>query len=497
MITPRCRAVTAFIAIVSPSRIMAWLAGMFAVFALAPVSALGATGEITGRVTDAATGVGIANVSVSVFGPAGSYGGSTMTDSGGRYTVAGLATGKYTVGFSSGPGGNYIAQFYDGKSSIGSADLVAVTAGSSTPGIDAALSPVLPPVTTVTGSISGTVTNAATGGAVAGIDVTVYSSVGSATTATTTDGAGRYTISGLAPGTCLVGFAGTGFVTQFYNGKSTLASANPLSIRAASITTGINAAMVSAPRPTAAISGTATDAGTHAALAGIWVTVYTSAGQRISSTTTGPTGGYIIAGLTPATYKVEFAGTGFVTQFYDNEQSLASADPVTVSGGSTTSDINAALAALTVVRSPTPSGVTLSGLASNHPRLRFTVAHGTNAPDLKTITVASMNGGLGLSNNAIVKVCSGKAKHRKCQPIIKGVTITGGTIKTWRLSSGRLVLQLNSPSPKITLTLSTPLLNESKSLRTKAQQRKATGLKSTVNVTDTTGKTTTLLLRLS
>ena len=107
-----------------------------------------------------------------------------------------------------------------------------------------------------------------------------------------------------------------------------------------------------------------------------------------------------------------------------------------------------------------------------------------------------MNGGLGLSDKAIVKVCSGKAKHSKCQLIVKGVSISGAKIKTWRLSSGRLVLRLNSPSPRITLTLSTPILNESKALRKKAAQHRAKGLKATVKVTDTTGKTTTLLLKL-
>ena len=250
--------------------------------------------------------------------------------------------------------------------------------------------------------------------------------------------------------------------------------------------------------PTGAISGTVTNATTHVALAGIVVTVYTPAGAATGATaTTDSAGTYTVSGLAPGSYKVGFSGTGFVSEFYNGKSSLSVADLVSVAGGSTTSGINATLAVVIVVGPPTSSGVSLSGLASGQPRLRFTVSHGTNAPNLKTIAIGSLNGGLGLSNKAIVKVCLGTGKHRNCHLILKGASISGGTIKSWQLSSGRLVLRLKLPSPKVTVTLSSPLLEESKALQEKAQHHKATGLKGTVKTTDTVGKTTTLLLKLS
>ncbi len=52
-------------------------------------------GTISGRVTSAATGLPLANISVSASGADGS--GYSYTDAGGNYTIVGLGSGSYSV----------------------------------------------------------------------------------------------------------------------------------------------------------------------------------------------------------------------------------------------------------------------------------------------------------------------------------------------------------------------------------------------------------------
>jgi hypothetical protein len=55
-------------------------------------------------------------------------------------------------------------------------------------------------------------------------------------------------------------------------------------------------------------------------------------------------GAYTVSGLPPGSYRVAFAASGHVSQFYNAQPSLAGADPVTVTAGSSTAGIDAALA---------------------------------------------------------------------------------------------------------------------------------------------------------
>jgi hypothetical protein len=71
------------------------------------------------------------------------------------------------------------------------------------------------------------------------------------------------------------------------------------------------------------------------------------AGEFIASATTDVTGEYHVAGLAPGTYKVQFvppSESEFVGQYFKAKATLASAEPVTVNEGSTTTAINAELA---------------------------------------------------------------------------------------------------------------------------------------------------------
>jgi hypothetical protein len=100
-------------------------------------AALAVGGQISGTVTDASTTSPVAGVEVILYDSNGDLVALAQTTSDGTYTITGLITGSYRVGFN--PGGTYVPQFYNGKSSLAVADTVSVTAGATATGVDAAL----------------------------------------------------------------------------------------------------------------------------------------------------------------------------------------------------------------------------------------------------------------------------------------------------------------------------------------------------------------------
>jgi Carboxypeptidase regulatory-like domain len=79
-------------------------------------AALAAGGQISGTVTDASTSSPVAGVFVQAYDSGGNPVGYSQTASDGTYTLSGLATGSYKVGFV--PSGNYVPQFYNGKATL-------------------------------------------------------------------------------------------------------------------------------------------------------------------------------------------------------------------------------------------------------------------------------------------------------------------------------------------------------------------------------------------
>src|SRR5271165_353651 len=237
-----------------------------------------------------------------------------------------------------------VLEYYNGKPSLASADPVGVTAGATTSGVNAAM--------VAGGQITGTVTDSATRAALAGICVQASDSSGGEVASTQTNSSGVYTLSALPTGSYRVGFAdcaagpdnaGT-YVTQYYNGKATLASADPIAVTAGTTTSGINAAMVTHGE----ITGTVTDSASKAPVAGICVDIYDSSGSVVSSVPTDSSGAYVSPRLAAGSYHVGFFNCGastYASQYYNDQATLASADPVTVTDGTTTSGINAALVA--------------------------------------------------------------------------------------------------------------------------------------------------------
>ncbi len=313
-------------------------------------TALQTEGQIAGTVTAATGGAPVHNEGVTVYDSGGNAVTTTCTAADGSYTTAGLPDGSYTVAFTSGlagdsscpAGNNYLPQYYDGKASRGAADPVTVAAGSTHANVNAALA--------TGGQITGTVT-AATGGAdVQNAAVSVYDAGGNVVGTACTAADGTYTVSQLPTGSYRVGFAnGCGasnnYLPQFSSGKSTLASADPVSVTAGSPTSGIDAALLTGGR----IFGIVTAAFNGSGRPGFAVSVYDANGTVVGTACTFGDGSYGVRGLPTGSYKVGFANgcnnatSGFETQYYSGHDTLASADPVSVTAGSDVGGIDASM----------------------------------------------------------------------------------------------------------------------------------------------------------
>ncbi len=196
------------------------------------------TGSIQGKTIDASSSLAIEGIEVCAYeAPEFEFAGCTETDAAGEYTLSNLGSGSYKVEFwGRNEGLNYLTQFYNGKSTFAQASLVSVTAPAATPNIDAEMH--------AGGQIKGKVTDASSAAAIPGAEVCAYEvpelEFGGCAL---TKAGGEYTISGLVSDSYKVEFWAEpfGYLTQFYNGKSTFSQAEAVLVSAPGVVSGIDA----------------------------------------------------------------------------------------------------------------------------------------------------------------------------------------------------------------------------------------------------------------
>lgn len=203
-------------------------------------------GSISGTVTAGGQGGPLAGVLVSANRDVGlgylSQFASDTTAADGTYTLSGLASADYKVGFytvTSQP--DYSGGFYNGSSNNPAGDDVTVSAPNETAGIDAALAP-------KPGSISGTVTAEQGGALLEGVQVSANRDIGqglSEFSTATTAADGTYTLYGLDSGDYKVFFSSGNFSDQWYDASSNNPTGVDVTVSAPDGRTGINAALKS------------------------------------------------------------------------------------------------------------------------------------------------------------------------------------------------------------------------------------------------------------
>lgn len=193
---------------------------------------LQAGGQITGSVTDAVTHLPVKGVDVCA--PSVSPAEIThcgQSDSSGEYQIHSLPTSSYNVEFFVERSPNYIRQYYPGKASWSEAEPFSVTAGATTPNIDAAMQEGV--------QITGRITEADSGEPIDWIVACALNPITEAQvgcSSSTPHEEDRYSIAGLPLGSYVVGFSidheedgmvlhPDEYVRQYYDGKPTFAEA--------------------------------------------------------------------------------------------------------------------------------------------------------------------------------------------------------------------------------------------------------------------------------
>lgn len=276
-------------------------------------------GAISGKLTDAVSGLPVANHYVHIHdASSGDYLTSGLTDATGVYLVAGLPNGSYKVDF--GSDSTYYSIWYPNAASRSQGAAVNVTAPNTTGGINGSLKR--------GGSISGRVTDER-GNPLSYTGVSAEAGNQGEEEWANTDYDGNYTITGLAPGSYRVEFEGrdNGYVPQYYKDGYYSDEYQPVQVTASATTGGVDAALSRG----GSISGKVTDA-SGAPISDVEVLVYDKNGNEIYDASTEPDGSYSVGGLPTGSYKVRFMGyeQGYVETYYGGAARLAEAALVKV-----------------------------------------------------------------------------------------------------------------------------------------------------------------------
>lgn len=335
--------------------------------------------------------VGAAGVTVTLYDMSNTVLGVTATDANGYYIFNNLAAGSYYVGFSNLPLGYILT-----NSDQGGNDAVDSDPNKGT-GLTA-------PITLANGDVNLTLDAGIVWGGgrngtaslgdrvwydansngiqdagengVAGVTVTLYEADGTTIIRSiTTDAFGEYIFTGLDAGSYVVGFSnlpvGYTFTTANQGSDDELdADADGTSGGKTGVVAlgegeenlSLDAGLVSAPGLASLgnyvwndLNQDGTQDPNEPGVPGVTVTLYTSTGTQVSSTSTDATGMYQFTGLTPGSYYVEFtnlpAGFEFTGQDAGTDETVDSdADPVngstewvTLSAGQNYPDLDAGI----------------------------------------------------------------------------------------------------------------------------------------------------------
>lgn len=294
------------------------------------------SGGISGKVTDAVSGLPLQNIVVMARSTDKTHYWSAGTDANGNYRIlTNLATGTYNVTV-------VLAEGHVPRTVSG----IAVTAGVETPGVNLVLGQ--------SGIISGRVTATPSGNPLGNATVTIVSRDGQYSGFTQTDATGYFRISsGL----------GTGTYTVFAVYEMSFGQATGVNVVAGSETSNVNIALaVSPPQPSGIIMGRVTDTISNP-ITTARVTAQGPAGSGEASTD--EKGNYIISkGLGTGTYTVRASATGYSPQNVSN---------ISVTVSQATSNINFQLSPISPAQSGRISG-TVQGDENPIPEFQYPIA---------------------------------------------------------------------------------------------------------------------------
>ena len=360
--------------------------------------------SITGTVTDT-DGAPLAGIAVSALTGDDRVNGRTVqTDAAGKFTIATLAAGSYSLRYASAPATDvpegteppapaYAPQWWKGASSAATATYFTVKAGKTV----AARNAVMVDAASLTGSVAATLGNNS------GV-VRVYDADGNE--AARVDYAqNAYTFTGLAPGQYRVlvsplGGENSPTPTPVWSGdKSTFATAVAIDVAAGS---AVTVPLITAPDAVTSIAGSVVAAADKLPVSDVQVAAYrlTPDGsyEPFAWGYSNGLGVYTIDGLAVGSYKLLVASfdypAAYKSQYYLGATTLAKATVVTVGevGATTPASKVSLIAATPVVQMSTP---TISGTVKVGKKLKASVA--ARVPSTATLSYQWLRDGKKIS----------------------------------------------------------------------------------------------------
>lgn len=246
------------------------------IFFLIPMQCVFAVGNISGTITDASNGNPIQGATVVAVRGGNTIEATTTTNASGFYQFIGLNSGNYTVRVEA-------TNYQTATVGVRVINNQTVTANLA--------------LVNAFGSLQGTVTD--TGNApIANATIEVFS--GNVLVASTISAAnGSYSITGLSPGSYIVGAVASGFSAQQIG-----------AIIQQNVTTTVDFSLENNP---GSIDGTVTDATTTDPIENALVQVFRN-NTIVASTTTDASGNYTISDLSPGSYVLSVSATGYENQ---------------------------------------------------------------------------------------------------------------------------------------------------------------------------------------
>ncbi|MED4452355.1 carboxypeptidase regulatory-like domain-containing protein, partial [Metabacillus fastidiosus] len=294
-------------------------------------------GSITGTVTNALTSASIAGATVQLLNNQGVFLDSTITNSNGAYTFAGLAPAQYLVRASA-------PDF--GTNTVSSS----VTSNTVTT-TNILLQP-------NPGTITGTLTDLSTGAVVSGATIQLINSLGLIINTAVTDGNGVYVFNNVLPGSYNLSFIANGYS----NGRAgAIVNSNQTTIVNASLT-----------RLAGSLSGTVLN-NNNEPVAGAQITVFQN-NIQVASAITDANGNYLIPNLSPGSYVVVTTADNFITNtvsttITNGETTVVNFSlqplPGTLSGQITDSNGNPIAGATVSIQLGTGAGIAIGSTATN------------------------------------------------------------------------------------------------------------------------------------
>ncbi|GAB2698620.1 protocatechuate 3,4-dioxygenase beta subunit [Microbacterium marinum] len=261
------------------------------------------------------------------------------TDETGAFSAAGLAAGDYTLRIQP-EDAAYATQWWDGESFSHTAETFTLAAEGTRTGLAVRVVAAASISGVVTGPGGTPIEGASVSASISGGDW--YDTVASAET----DADGRYTLTGLPPGSYAVyaESSATDHIGEWWTDATSFETATKVPLTAGAAKTGVDMRLAQGGR----IEGVVSDA--DGPIADAYVRLYewrSGEWQRTQSRWSDESGTYAFTSVPAGTYTLRFTdegGRGLAPEWWDDAESEADAERIEVSPGSRVTDVDATLA---------------------------------------------------------------------------------------------------------------------------------------------------------